>query len=98
MTKDKTFKIKYMGKEINPKNIIERHERYPNATETLIEYYANMKAKKVIDTLLKYSVVANLSITHFVIFCDRDIFKDFKGFDPMKDIDIKTLVEFDKNK
>ena len=83
--------------EINPENIAKRHEKHPDATPDLIDYYANMKVVEHINKLLKYSSIVEIPTNDTVIIVsDRENWKKFEGFDLFAGLPIKTLEKFTK--
>jgi hypothetical protein len=49
---------------ITPKNIIQRHAEFPDATEQLIEAYAFAEYKKAIADLMRFAQVVNVENTN----------------------------------
>lgn len=46
--------------DLEPKNIIKRHEEYPNATEKLIESYAFQQYRKATKDLLQFGKIVEV--------------------------------------
>jgi hypothetical protein len=46
--------------KITPKLIVERHEKFPRATEQLIESYAFEEYKKAISDLMRYGKIVKV--------------------------------------
>lgn len=83
--------------KMTPKTITDRHNKFPDGTEQLIEYYANMKVVEHVQYLLKYSSVNSVPTTGtIVIVADLSIWKDFKGFSPLAGLDIHILEKITK--
>ena len=61
--------------DITPKNIILRHEKYPEATEILIESYAFSEYKKAISDLLRFGKIVEVenSDTALVVLSKNDL-------------------------
>ena len=65
--------------KIDPKYIIERHEKYPTATETLIESYAFEQYKKAISDLEYFGKVVEVENTDVVLVAiSRNDYKQWK--------------------
>jgi len=59
--------------------IIERHEKFPNATKELIEAYGFQQYRKAITDLLD-NCGSYLSIPHsdtVIVVCEKNLFKDW---------------------
>ena len=83
--------------KITPKTIIERHNSFPEATEQLIEYYANMKIQDHVQQLIRYSAVSHVPTNNVVVIVsDYEFWDKFKDISPFKGIDIKLLEMSDK--
>jgi hypothetical protein len=65
---------------MTPKQIIERHEKYPASTEKLIESYAFSEYKKAISDLQRFGKIVEVenSDTVLVVMTKND-FNNWKG-------------------
>lgn len=68
---------------IDPKLIIERHEKHPDATEKLIESYAFSEYKKAIADLIRVGNIVELENSDTVLIVIRKT--DFKNWKDLKD-------------
>lgn len=68
--------------ELNPDTIMERHERFPDATKQLIESYAFAEYKKAIADLMRFGKVVNVENTNttLIVLSDFD-FKQWKEYE-----------------
>jgi hypothetical protein len=48
------------GQRITPDLIVERHEKFPNATRALIESYAFQEYKKAVSDLLRFGKIVEV--------------------------------------
>ncbi len=69
--------------EINAKNIVERHKKYPKATEKLIESYAFAEYQKAIKDLLRFGRVVDVENSDTVLIVMTK--NDFKNWKDLKD-------------
>jgi len=61
---------------MTPDTIMERHERFPDATKQLIEAYAFAEYKKAIADLMRFGQVVSVENTNTTLIVLRDF--DFK--------------------
>ena len=82
---------------LTPKNILERHKIFPEATEQLIEFYANAKIKEKVEQLIFRSAVTRIPANGIiVIVAPFDDYDQYTRNDIYRGIDIKTLEMSDK--
>jgi len=83
--------------KITPKTIVERHSTFPEGTEQMIEYYANMKVKEHLKQLIRYSSISHVPINNVVVIVsDYEIWNNFNNISPFTGIDINVLEMSDK--
>ena len=83
--------------KITPKLIVERHAKYPEGTEQMIEYYANMKIKEHVEQLIRYSAISHVPASGVVVIVsDYEFWEKLNNISPFKGIDIKILEMSDK--
>jgi hypothetical protein len=84
--------------ELTPKYITERHKIWPDATETLIQFYANVAAKKKIEKLIGSASVTKMQGQNLiVIVAHGDLWEEFTRNDIYKGININILEEAEKH-
>lgn len=68
--------------EINIKNIIERHQKYPEGTEILIESYAFAEYKKAISDLMTFAKIVHVedADTTLIVISDNN-YKQWKDLE-----------------
>lgn len=69
--------------KLDPKTIIERHDKYPESTEKLIESYAFSEYKKAIEDLLRFGKIVEVEHTDTTIIVMSN--NDFKNWKQLKE-------------